>query len=376
MKRFKLQPLAAAAVLLCSGPAGAAAFNEFQLGEDVEIKLGGRVQYDTLFDSDAPKSQQDDGEFRRVRAGFSARYTRDWVFTASGDFVDKPRLRDLSLEYRGFPVRIEVGRFQEPFGLAENGSSRHTLFMERPSPTAFGPDYGLGGALNYRGERWGLSVGGFAADDSPNFGGDRNESAVTGRVTVNPLRGDVLLHLGGSYSQRKSDDPDGIRFSGTPETVLVSGYTPRGLRDPLEDKYSLAGAEAALRLGPVLAQGEFIRISSDGLVEGEGWYGEIGWVLTGERRDYGTRYGNFDGVNPKRPLNKGGIGAIEIGLRYSETDFSEDGGDLGEVVGIALNWYPFELLRLSVNAQRISLEEPGVPKEEADVIQGRAQLYF
>lgn len=377
MKRLALSPFAAA--LLCAGPAVAApAFNEFRIGEDLELKFNGRVQYDRLFDSDAPELQQDedDGEFRRARLGFRARYAQDWIFTASGDFVDKPRLRDLSLEYRGLPVRIEVGRFQEPFGLAEHGSSKDTLFMERPSPSALGPDYGLGGALNYRGERFGITVGAFAAEDSPNFGGDRNESSVSGRVTVNPLRGDVLLHLGAGYSQRKTDDLDGIRFGGSAETILVSGYAPRSVRDPLEDEYSLAGGEAAVRVGPLLAQGEYIKASSDGTAEGDGWYGELGWILTGEKRDYSTRYGNFDGVTPKKPLHKGGIGAIEVGFRYSETDFTDGGGDLGEVVGFALNWYPVDQLRLSVNAQRVTIEQPGVPKEEADVIQGRVQLHF
>lgn len=376
MNCLRPKRVVAAALLLSGASIEAAPLNEFRLGQDLEVRVNARVQYDSLFHSDAPEAQQNDDDFRRARLGFSARYDRDWVFTASGDFVDKPRLRDLSLEYRGLPVRIEVGRFQEPFGLAEHGSSKDTLFMERPSPSSLGPDYGLGGALNYRGSIWGLTLGAFAADDSPNLGGDRNESALSGRFTITPLRGNPLLHLGASYSQRKSEVNSGLRASGSAETFLVSGFAPRSLRDPLEDQYRLAGFETALRVGPVLVQGEYIDLASDGTVEGDGWYVEAGWILTGEKRAYGTRYGNFDGVAPKRPVSKGGFGALELGLRYSQTDFAESGGDRGDVAGVALNWYPIEQLRLSVNAQRITREEAGGTEIETDVIQGRVQAYF
>lgn len=365
-----------AALVLIAAPL-AAATPPIHLG-DLELRFAGRVQYDHLFDSDAPQARQpaDDGDFRRARLGLRARWFQDWVFVASGDFVDSPRLRDLSLEYRALPVRIEIGRFQEPFGLAEHGSSRDTLFMERPGPSALGPDYGLGAALNYRGERWGLTAGAFAADDSPHFGGDRNEQALSARLTVNPLRGDALLHLGAGYSARRSEESAGLRVSGSAETFLVRGYAPRSPRDAQEDEYRLAGAEAALRLGSALLQAEYIDVASDGAVEGGGWYAELGWILTGEKRAYSTRWGNFDGVDPQRPLFGGGIGALEVGLRYSSTDLSDNGGERGEVAGIALNWYPIEYLRLSVNALRVRLEPPGAAAEEADAIQGRVQLHF
>ena len=319
---------------------------------------------------------EDDGEFRRARLGMRIRYDRDWVFTSSVDLVDKPRLRDLSLEYRGLPVRIEVGRFQEPFGLAEYGSSKDTLFMERPSPSSFGPDYGLGAALNYRAPMWAISVGAFAANDSPQFGGDRNESALTGRLNFTPLRGTPHLHVGASYSQRKSDETGGPRLRGSAETILVTGYTPRSLRDPLEDEYRVSAGEAALRVGSVLVQAEYFDVASDGVIEGDGWYAEAGWILTGEKRRYSTRFGSFDGVNPKRPIGRGGFGALEVGVRYSEADFSETGGDRGTVAGVALNWYPIENIRFSVNAQRVTFEELTLAEIETDVIQGRVQVYF
>lgn len=340
--------------------------------DDVQWQPRAQLQYDHLINSDAPEAQQTDGDFRRARVGVRARYQRDWVFTGSVDLVDEVRVRDLSLDYRGLPVRIKVGRFQEPFGLAEYGSSKDTLFMERPSPASIGPDYGLGAALNYRAPIWAATVGAFVANDSPQLGGDRNEQSLTGRFTVTPSRGRNLVHLGASISQRSSDAPNGVRLSGSAETILVSGLTPRSVRDPVEHDYRLVSAEFAYRRRSLLVQSEWIQANGDGVASGSGWYGEAGYILTGERRRYSTRFGSFDGVDPKRPVSGGGWGAWEVGVRLSDTDF--DGGDQGQVVGVALNWYPTGWMRASLNAQRVTLQEPGLPEAEADVIQARVQL--
>lgn len=343
---------------------------------DTEIRFNGRAQYDFTVSSDAPTVQQLDNDFRRLRFGLRARHAEDWIFTASADVVDKPRLRDLSLEYRGLPVRIEVGRQQEPFGLAEYGSSKDTLFLERPSPSSFGPDYGLGATAGYRGRAWGVTVGAFVASDSPQFGGDRNEGSLTGRVTFTPLRGRELLHLGASYTRRESDDAGGLRLRGSPETILLAGFTPRSPRELLEDRYRVAAAEAAFRRNSLLMQAEYFDLASDGIIEGNGAYVEAGYLLTGEQRRYSTRNGNFDGVDPKRPLGHGGYGAFEVGLRYSQTDLSDAGGDEGQVIGAALNWYPYQQVRFSLNVQQIEIESPGVPDDETTLVQGRVQLYF
>lgn len=368
--------LAGLAPAVLSLPVAAEDYTRFEAGE-LEGRVTGRIQYDALIDSDAPDPQQDSGELRRLRLGVFGRYTDDWRYGVSVDFADDTRLRDLAIEYRGWPVRIEAGRLQEPFGLAEYGSSKDTLFMERPSPSALGPDYGLGATVNYRGsEAWAVSAGAFAASDHQQFGGDRNESSLTGRLTATPLRGDWLLHLGVGASQRRSEEPRGLRASGSAETVLVSGYTPASLRELGVDRYRLLGAEFALRRGPVLLQSEWIDLASDGVTEGSGVYAELGWAITGEKRDYSVRYGNFDGIEPRRPLTRGGWGAFEVGLRLSRTDFSDGGGSEGQVAGLAFNWYPVEQIRFSVNAQRVTLEVPGQPEIETDVIQGRVQAYF
>ncbi len=386
-----LKPLAAA-VLLSAGAAQAADLipHEFDIG-DLSLSLNGRIQQDFLLDANVPAEDQDGGELRRARVGVRARYGRDWRARISVDIDNNNEtannqnngeviLRDASVEYTGFPVRIELGRFQEPFGLASYGSSRSTVFVERPSPTQFGPDYGLGGALNYRGKRFGVTVGAFSKSGGDFVNGDRPEDSVTGRFTLNPLRGDyTLLHLGVSGSLRKSDDPRGLRIQGSPETVLVGGLTPRGPRVATAQSYSLYNGEVAVQRGPLLVQAEYIVANGEDGVGGDGYYIEGSWALTGERRDYSTRNGNFGGIDPRRPVfgkGRNGFGALEVGLRYSSTSLTEGEGDKGSVYGAALNWYPHEHVRLSLNYLHVTRERFAAAKDEADVFLTRVQLSF
>lgn len=390
--RLAPTPIAAALLMLAGGHAAAADLvpAQVEIG-DLSLRLNGRAQQDFLIDADVPAEDQDGGELRRARIGLRARYGKHWRGgvsldidnnndtannTNNGDVI----LRDASVEYTGFPVRVELGRFQEPFGLASYGSSRSTVFMERPSPTQFGPDYGLGGALNYRGKRYGVTVGAFTKTGGEFINGDRPEDALTGRITVNPLRGDyTLLHLGVSGSLRQTGDPRGLRIQGSPETVLVGGLTPRSPRVASANAYSLYNGEAAIQAGALLLQAEYIVANGEDGIGGDGWYVEGSWALTGERRDYSTRNGNFGGIDPRRPLfgsGRNGWGALEIGARYSDTALTDGGGDQGRVYGAALNWYPHEHIRLSLNYLRVSRQRFAEPKEEADVIQTRLQVSF
>lgn len=391
-RALRRTPIAAALLLAMIGSAQAADLfpSTVEIG-DLELRFNGRVQQDFLIDANVPAEDQDGGELRRARLGVRGKVADHWRFGVSVDLDNNNQtannqnngqliLREASVEYTGLPVRVELGRFQEPFGLASYGSSRSTVFMERPSPTQFGPDYGLGGALNYRGKRYGVTVGAFTKTGGDFINGDRPEDALTGRVTVNPLRGDyLLLHLGASGSVRQTSDPRGLRIQGSPETVLVGGLTPRGVRVATANEYSLYNGEVALQGGPLLVQAEYIRANGEDGIGGDGWYVEGSWALTGERRDYSTRNGNFGGIDPRRPLfgrGRNGLGALEVGARYSYTSLVDGGGDQGRVYGAALNWYPHEHIRLSLNYLRVSREQALLPKEDANVIQARVQLSF
>jgi phosphate-selective porin len=109
---------------------------------------------------------------------------------------------------------------------------------------------------------------------------------------------------------------------------------------------------------------------------------EGAYTLTGERRDYRGRAGVFDGISPKRPLGRGGYGAVEVAARFSSTDLQDEtlGGDTGTVLGAGVNWYPRDDLKVSLGGQRVERERirrgMARPDVEDTVVQMRLQANF
>lgn len=365
----------------------------------VQWTTSGNVQMDAVSKADLPAERQNDSELRRARlSGLLER--NHWRFKVAVELADdagfeelSTPLRELSFEYRGWPVYLEFGLLPEPFGVLQGGS-RGASLMERPQPTALGTGYGIGIAANLRGERWGFALGSFLPFLNDVYFGGREEAApVTARGTLVPLRfDDGLVHVGAGASLRAPVDAQ-LQFVSIPETILLLGLNTSSA-DMLVDDYWLYGAEAAVQAGPVLVQAEYFNADiSDGLVSDNafpipsytaispsytGHYVEAAWAITGERRDYSTRRGMFGGIEPRSPLFGGGIGAIELAARRSEIDLSDERGlgERGEVSSLALNWYPVEYVKLMAEALEIVEERPNGTREEVSAVQARAQLHF
>jgi len=348
--------------------------------ERTQLRVWGRVREDVLLaDQVSPEVVTRDAELRSIRLGLRQLWRDAWVLRLSADFRDGFDLRDASVEYRGGPLRIEVGRFQEPFSLAESGNPADRLLMERPSVAAFAPHYGLGAAINIGGEGWGYSAGYFTREGGSTFNSPEPESALSMRLTARPWRSSLgYWHIGGSLSLRQPEPGTGVRLSGRDESALLDFISPFSVRVADADHYALAGVESVVRLGPTLIAGEFITAAVQGGRRWSGAYVEAGWALTGEKRGYSTRYGLFGGIRPRRPVGVDGFGAVELVARWSTTDLSDGGGDRGQVISGGINWYPLDQIELSVNAQRIRREfTNGVTADrKADIVQARVQLSF
>lgn len=378
-RRAGARAAAAAALLTIAPSAGAWTVDEGTIGEHpYALRVYGYALGDFRLgdDTEAPV-ETFSSETRRLRLGAGFVVKDLWRLYASGEFSDEPELRDLGIEWRGWPVRIELGRFQEPFGLGEAGSAFDTLLMERPSATSLGPDNAPGLMASARGERWGLSAGVFHGDMKGQLGGDRLEDSATLRGTWLPVRvKQGYWHVGAGASLRKSGDPFGLRLTGSPETALIIGLTPVSPLVVDEDRYRLWNLETALRFGPALLSAEYIGAHVDNGLEWDGWYVEAGWAITGERRGYSTRYGAIGNLYPRHPVTQGGLGAIEIAARAGETDFSDGGGDRGKSSAIGLNWYPVDLVRLSINGLHLERTDDLGEHRKGNFAQARVQLSF
>lgn len=294
------------------------------------------------------------------------------------------------LGVRNVPVvqSIFVGNLQTPFALEGVTSGRDLTFMEIAAPTqAFAPGIkaGLlfGGPVLDNRMTWGF--GWFSGSGSTELGSFSGQASSIGRVTWLPVdRGAGgardLVHLGLSANiSLGSADP--IRYQARPESHLAPFIVDTDDIDA--NNAYLVGLEAAMVRGPFSLQGELfhsiVDSKRDGTLNFGGGYVQGSWFLTGESRPYDRAAGVFTRVQPRRDLSLrgGGLGALELGVRYSHVDLSDGpirGGvmDLGT---IGLNWYwnPYVKMKFNYITGGIS---GGNQNGRLHIIQARFELDF
>jgi len=357
-------------------------------------RLGGRLQNDwALFDAgedikstfgDAPGGV----EFRRAELFISGLLYNRVQFKAQYDFAGgETRMKDVFIGVLGLPVvgNILVGHFIEPILLETHTSNKFLTFLERSLLyETFAPDRNMGVAIYDQalGDRLFWSLGWFKETSAnPPVAVAEGNNAVSLRLAGLPWHergGRRLLHLGASYSYRDPPD-DTVRFRTRPEAHLVDArFVDTG---PLAaESVQLLGLEAASVLGPFSLQAEQMTAWVDGGPGGaarfDGYYVQAGWFLTGEHRPYLA--GAFSRVVPRRNfLERGGVGAWQVALRYSQVDLDDpDAGILGgseENYSVALNAYLNPQTRVMFNYVRAN---PSTANDDLNVWQVRVQVEF
>ena len=362
----------------------------------LEWGLSTNVQMDGLINSDLPPAREKSSELRRARVSGLLEWNFDWILKAGGDFSDGAELRELSLEYRGWPLYLEAGRMVEPFGVLQGGS-RNSSLMERPQAYGLAPGYGVGVAANSRGDRWGFTAGVYKSTKNDEFEGGREENAITLRGTFTPLNaGNKVIHLGFAGSFRETEEGI-LQFVAIPESVLLLGLNASskelfaGANASGTNKYWLYGIEFASMFGPMTIKSEYMQAqigdvlgfneSNTGFESSNpiyfSYYFELAGILTGERRDYSTRRGMFGGIQPQSSLLLGGLGALELAARFSFIHLMDEtlGGEEGLVLSAGLNWYPLDNIKVMLDALQIEEIRVG-SSEEAFAVQARIQAGF
>jgi phosphate-selective porin OprO/OprP len=213
---------------------------------------------------------------------------------------------------------------------------------------------------------------------------------VDGRLVYAPKLGTAQLHLGASAHWRDNGDLAAFGpatryrqrpFVHTTDTRFIS--TP-GLRVGQESSY---GLEAAFLRGPFHATGELHWLRADTLTAGTsptffGGYAEVGYYLTGETRGY--KGGRWDRTKVSNPVGKGGLGALQLNLRYDYLDLTEDGVIGGTQRGYeaSLVWIPQDHVRFLLNYGYLRYSDAFVVPPSGDrdygvsVFGARAQVDF
>jgi phosphate-selective porin OprO/OprP len=358
---------------------------------DFKWRVGGRIMADAAFYDEDNTDLGSGTEFRRARLYMSGTMWRDWDFKVQFDFAeDGISGKDLYVRYTGLkPAKISVGHIKEQFSLEELTSSKYITFMERALPIAFAPGRNMGvGVHTHFADRVTVAAGIFGEGVSDSAGTTSEGYGATGRITFSPVHEKSrAVHLGGAVSWRTPDDDDTLRFRERPEshissTRLVDTGTLSGV-----DDYWRYNIDAAAILGPFALQGEYFNtdvnresgFGSD--LDFDGYYIQGSWFLTGESRNYKWTSGNFSGIKPKGIVGKGGIGAWQVGARFSTIDLTDRtviGGEEDNIT-VGLNWYPNANLRFMANYVHVlDLERPGnvLDGAEPSVFQLRAQAHW
>jgi phosphate-selective porin OprO/OprP len=380
----------------------------FDIG-DVRLDLRLKLAYDwRSFD---PEIDEDDDAWRMRRGGINGEIGDHVEFQVEHDLFSGGGWRDVFARWRTHrQFEVSAGRFKVPFGREQNVSvsdidlAARALVSDVIAPAR---DKGVMVAGRFLQRGFTYEVGVFA-DDGDN-GRLREEQFTIGeevvdvgpsfaaRVTATPLR---------AVSDGFETLRVGLAFGGASVPEGLNSLRGRSLYETIEffepvyvnGRRTRMGVEFTFAPGPVGLTGEWMQAREQRKNQGlgdvdlsdlisTGWYAAATWFVTGEDKD------NFN--NPRGSLFDGGIGAIELAVRYDELGFESADktgpaftnpraehilGNTDRVWTFGVNWFPNRWVRTTVNAVRESFEDanrtpiPGTSTFWSSV--GRLQFVF
>jgi phosphate-selective porin OprO and OprP len=327
-------------------------------------------------------------EFRRVYLGFDGTMPGGFGYRVEADLANGTvDLTDVYLTYKASPqFTVTVGQHKPFQSLEDMTSDLFSSFTERAAfNSAFGFERRVGLSGTYAGKAVLVQAGVFA-DNAADLSADTNNSySFDGRAVVMPKLGSSQLHLGGSYHVRDFNDAaTTTRYRARPfvHTTDLRLVNTGNITSTGETGYGLEAAYIAGRFHAT-AESSWMRPHRPGLADPtfNGGYAELGYLLTADSTAY--KAGVYDRIKPKTPLGKGGIGAVQVNLRYDWLDLN-NGGILGgrqQMAGLGVTWMPTDYVRFLANYGRLWIDDAAVAagterKYQADAISLRAQFDF
>jgi len=330
-----------------------------------------------------------DAEARRARLGVSGDIPGGFSYKMELDFAgNEVVITDALIEYGTGDFDIMVGQFKNFQSMEELTSSRFSSFIERAAFTdAFGFARRAGVAVEYGGDNV-VIQGGIFSDNLENLPGS-NRWSVDGRAAFFPEVGDTQLHFGGSLHYAEIGAGESVRYRQRPLVHFTSSRLVNTGRFDAESEFG-AGVEFAAINGPFHVAAEGYRQEVGGLPMMQnatfyGGYAEAGVFLTpGDSRGY--RGGRFNRTRPANPVGEGGIGAVQLNVRYDYLELNDFNAGIvgGSQNGFltSLIWTSTDHTRFQINYGRLEYDDApialpaGDRNYSADVIGMRAEFDF
>lgn len=303
------------------------------------FQLGGRVHADyRQFTQDTAASTFD---VRRAYLTMQGKWNDYLTWDLTGDFAQSGVALDvgwLNIAYSQ-AAQIRFGQFKMPFSIEELSSSRFLDFQERSLTNGLVPQKERGLMVHgvpMTGVTYGVALSTGQGKNNNELVAPRSSPDLVGRVTVNvaELLGQqarAVYHVGLSASD--GDLPAGFGVSQRTEARGLTFFNTSSFSGQDVHRRRM-GAETVLAYGPVKFQGEYVNANYTGRSSAgtnfdrdiSSWYGEVAWMITGER--YAETYRN--GVNGRMvpisnytPGSTDSWGGWEVGLRLSTYDASD-----------------------------------------------------
>ena len=330
-------------------------------------------------------------EVRRAYLGFEGKIPGGFGYRAEIDVAASAvEITDLYLTYQASKeLQFTLGQHKPFWGLEELTSDLFPSFVERSAVnTAFGYERRVGVSATYaKGDV--VLQGGAFTDNAADLNNDENNSySLVGSAVFAPKIGTGQLHLGGSVHYHDlNDSASSVRYRVRPlihtpdirfiDTGNVSAVSELGY-----------GLEAAYIRGPlhIASEAHWQRVDRPGGLTDPTFFGgyvEAGLFLTkGDTRGY--KGGVFDRVKPKRPVDKGGFGAVQVNVRYDYLDLIDAGVIGGKQNGyeLGLVWTPTDYTRFMLSYGHLLFSDAFLPAAggdrdySVDAFGARAQIDF
>ncbi|MCM0045592.1 MAG: OprO/OprP family phosphate-selective porin [Burkholderiaceae bacterium] len=376
------------------------------------IQLSGRIHMDyrnyghTLASGNTTDPLQDALEVRRARLGVRGQFQKDWKYEIVGNYgmgsngmsSGSTEIDVAYIDYAANPMAsVRMGKFKMPFSLEQLTSSNNIDFMERSlvgqADTELIPGKETGVMLfgsPAPGAHYGLAL----STGRGNNNAVNDKPDVIARGTVNAHKyfsnSDAMItHFGIAYS--KGELSGVTPASARTETRASSAFfqSSSALTGPVNR--TRAGLEAAVAVDAFKVQGEFFDYDYEGANRTDklkGYYAQAVYNLTGEKHNYSNSSGTFGWIKPNQPfsLAKGGMGAWQVGLRFSKFDASDIAVAAGKTneadsTTVGLTWFVNDFTRFMLNyvttdfnGQAVGSSGSRITKDRAVML--RAQVSF
>lgn len=355
-----------------------------------QLKPRWRVQYDVA-NIDGPDGLAGTGnlqDIRRARVGFDLKMPSGFAARVETELTTDPiELTDAYLQWSDKRFKVILGQQKAQLPLDEENSNLNISFLERAAfVSAFGYSRRTGISGQYTSGDWVVS-GGIYTDPLILLNDVANNStSVDFRTYWSPQLADTKLHLAASYHWRDLNDVGlaTTRYRSRPALRITDTRyiaTP-ALQVNKEQRYGLEAAAVHGRFH-IAAETHWLKAQREGLNDPTffGAYAEFGVFLTRDSRP--LKGGMFGAIKPSKPVGGGGLGAVQLNLRYDYLDLNNRALIGGQQNGYlaSLIWTPAENFRLMGQYARLKYTDAAIAvagdrSYSVDVLGVRGQMSF